>query len=107
MTETIRRNEKGGGVVDEDQAEPIALTPSVRDALAALGVTPVDRAAADLALVYAAAIDAGANIARLGPALLVCLESLGMTPRGRRSAVRGAVKGGANPLDELRQRRRR
>ncbi|GLI00316.1 hypothetical protein Pa4123_55920 [Phytohabitans aurantiacus] len=76
-----------------------------------------DQAAAELALTYARAIDAGGDLTRLGPQLLTALEALMLTPRARAAALK--VVGGdsstpaaapaapapGNPLDELRQRR--
>jgi len=70
-------------------------------------LTPGDAAAAELAVHYATAIDASADdLTKLGPALLAALESLGMTPRARKSLVKGGDGDGpTSPLDELRQRR--
>jgi len=84
------------------------LTQVVADALAAAPVEPRDAATAELARTYARAIDEGADLAKVGPALLAVLEALGMSPRAR-SAVKKAVtddKSGANPLDQLAERRR-
>lgn len=70
-------------------------------------LTPGDAAAAELAVHYAAALDAGADdLAKLGPALLAALEALGMTPRARKSLVKGGDGDGpTSPLDELRRKR--
>lgn len=65
-----------------------------------------DRAAAELALTYARRIDAGDDLAKLGPALLSVLEALHLTPRARNTKG-GATSGGSSPLDELRNRRAR
>jgi hypothetical protein len=59
-----------------------------------------DRAAVDLALAYADAIDEGAALDKLGPALLVALEALGLTPRARK-AVKSDGQQPASPLDQL------
>lgn len=79
---------------------------ALEQALLALTVADIDAAAVALARTYAREMDADPEcVAKVGPLLLQCLESLGMTPRSR-------VKGGgaddrtSNPLDELRQRRR-
>jgi len=63
-----------------------------------------DQAAVDLALAYADALDEGAALDKLGPALLVALEALGLTPRARK-AVRTSDQPAANPLDQLAARR--
>ena len=88
----------------------MALAEIVAEALAMTPVKDTDRAAAELALVYASDIDSGGDLTKLGPALLVTLEALHMTPRSR-AAVRKATEVNnakpANPLDELRQRRER
>src|SRR5688500_1983988 len=84
------------------------LAESVRAAVDALELTPADQGAAALAIVYAAAVDAGAvELYKAGPQLLAVLESLLMTPRARAAAVKGApgASPAASPLDELRPRR--
>jgi len=84
------------------------LTPKLRAALRTVALSDADQAAAALAVHYAEAIDRGDadDLVKLGTALLSALESLGMTPRARRSLVKGATRGGpASPLDELRDRR--
>lgn len=77
---------------------------------AALDAEPVaarDRAAAALALTYAADIDAGGDLAKLGPALLSALEALCMSPRARKAAAKAVTSDQpANPLDQLAARRR-
>jgi hypothetical protein len=94
------------------------LVSSVKSAVEAGGIDLRDQAAVDLALTYAAAIDDvggecpdcgrhGADLAKLGPALLAALEALHMSPRAR-AAVKKAVtddKPAANPLDQLADRR--
>ena len=110
----------------------MSLVDSVRAGLAALEPLDVrDQAAADLALLYAQAIDdaiawsesyaAGEESARkrpegwqdkqrdplaeLGPKLLTALTALGMTPGARKTATTPAAERPTNPLDELRKRR--
>lgn len=84
------------------------LAASVRLALADVTLRPCDTAAADLALHYAEEIDTGtAELVKLGPALLACLESLGMTPRARKATKEAAGEPPASPLDQLRERRAR
>ena len=86
----------------------MSLVGSVTTALTDVTLRPCDRAAADLALAYAAEIDAGETaVEKIGPALLAVLESLGMTPRARKAIVREVADAPASPLDELRQRRAR
>lgn len=83
------------------------LTPKLRAALRKVALSDADQAAAALAVHYAEAIDTGDDLVKLGPPLLQALEALGMTPRARRSLVKGASHGGpASPLDELRRRKR-
>lgn len=93
----------------------MSLVDSVRAALAELEPIDIrDRAAADLAVRYAARIDDDADwqdrqrdpLAELGPKLLQCLIQLGCTPAARKGVVaeRPAEKP-ANPLDELRAKR--
>lgn len=78
----------------------------VTEALTHVEMKPEDKAAAELAIVYAREIDLGLEIPKLGPALLACLAALGMTPAARNALVKG--DGGApvaSPVDELRARR--
>lgn len=78
----------------------------VAEALKHVEVTPADKAATELALVYAKEIDLGLDIPKLGPALLACLAALGMTPAARNALVKGGSGEPApSPLDELRDRR--
>lgn len=81
------------------------LVPVVQRALRDVPLTSADAAAAELAIHYAEQIDLGEDLIKIGPPLLAALESLGMTPRSRKSLVREAGSGPASPLDELRQRR--
>lgn len=85
----------------------MALVTAVRKAVGALETAPVDQGAAQLAITYARAIDAGGDLDKLGPQLLAVLEALGMTPRARAAVAKGGPSGNAsaNPLDELRKRR--
>jgi hypothetical protein len=103
----------------------MALVDSVRAGLAELEPIDVrDHATADLALLYAEAIDtasAGRNerghiegwadkqrdpLAELGPKLLACLTALGMTPAARKGIVNTAPDTPkASPLDELKRKR--
>lgn len=82
------------------------LLTAVRASVRELAPADVDRAAVELALHYARQLDTGGDSAKLGPLLLSCLESLGMTPRSRRASTKGAADA-RNPLDELRERRDR
>jgi hypothetical protein len=84
------------------------ITPALKAALGAVTVEPADQAAVRLAQRYAADLDDGGDLAKLGPQLLAVLESLGMTRRARAALVKGAMirEPAASPLDELRQRRR-
>lgn len=70
-----------------------------------------DEAAIALAKRYASVLDDDPSQAKsIGPMLLDCLRELGMTPRARKSVVRGGSGDGGESrtkLDELRQRRER
>lgn len=71
-------------------------------------LTGPDKAAAELAVTYARAIDADdSRMEKLGPLLLATLESLLITPRARALVLKGGDRDGsrANPLDELRAKR--
>lgn len=97
----------------------MSLHDSVRAGLAQLEPLDVrDRAAADLALAYAQALDTYAAdadgwqdrqrdpLAELGPKLLAALTALQLTPAARKAALQGgAEKPPASPLDELRAKR--
>lgn len=93
----------------------MSLHDSVRAGLAQLEPLDVrDRATADLALAYAAAIDEPYDwgdkqrdpLAELGPKLLAALTALQMTPAARKAAVQGSeAPKPASPLDELRAKR--
>lgn len=77
------------------------MRESVAAAIAAAETDPRDQGAVDLALAYAADIDAGeGDLAKLGPALLAVLEALGLSPRARK-AVKTSEQPAANPLDQL------
>lgn len=84
------------------------LADVVRKAVGDLDLPPSDRAAAELAVTYAVAIDEDIDrIDKLGPLLQSILESLLATPRARASVLKGGGRAGQrnNPLDELRARR--
>lgn len=101
----------------------VTLVDSVRAGLAQLGeIDPRDQACADLAVLYAEAIDAidadpdGDSkrwqdrqrdpLAELGPKLLQCLIQLGLTPAARKGIVGDKPEAQRkSPLDELRERR--
>lgn len=85
----------------------MSLREEVEAALAAQPVEARDAAAAELALRYAADIDMGMDLGKLGPLLLACLESLLMSPRARAAAKKAVTseQPAANPLDQLAQRR--
>jgi hypothetical protein len=80
------------------------LEQVVRESLAATDSNEsVDAAAAELALTYAQQIDEGADLSKLGPALLACLDALLMSPRARAAAKKAVTTSepAANPLDQL------
>jgi hypothetical protein len=86
------------------------LATAVRRALADLDLPATDRAAAELAMTYARAVDSDGDLSKLGPPLLATLEALGMTPRARAAVKKVAevttdAQRPASPLDELRARR--
>jgi hypothetical protein len=94
----------------------MSLREEVEAALDAEPGSNRDRGAAALALTYAARIDgdtrcedcggpAGADLTKLGPALLTALEALGLTPRARKAVKSDGQQPAANPLDELAARR--
>jgi hypothetical protein len=102
------------------------MEDAVGEALAVSGgsITDCDGATSTLARVYAQQIDAAlalktedgepvdpaAVIAKFGPLLLACLESLLLSPRARANALqKGAPSGPGvkSPLDQLRERRAR
>lgn len=84
----------------------MSLRESVTNSLQALETDDRDGAARDLATLYAAEIDADPDqLEALGPKLLTALEALGMTPRARSAATKGAAGAAVNPLDQLQQRR--
>lgn len=90
----------------------MSLRQAVQAALDYEPPEPQDRAVAELALMYADAIDLAdeGEIAKLGPALLASLESLQMSPRARAIARKGGSQpngAGKGKLDELRARRAR
>lgn len=79
-------------------------------ALKDLQIQDRDAATVELAKTYAREIDSGnADLSKLGPSLLNCLEALGMSPRSRNALKNGGTANGpaANPVDELRERRRK
>jgi hypothetical protein len=89
---------------------PRGMLSQVDAALAAHPVEPRDAAAAELARTYAAAIDEGADLSKVGPALLAALEALGLSPRARKAVKTDGQQPAANPLDQLaaaRSRKRR
>lgn len=82
------------------------LATVVRRALRDVPLTPADKAAAELAIHYATAVDAGdVPLEKIGPPLLAALAALGMTPASRKALVKEASSGPTSPLDELRKRR--
>lgn len=73
-----------------------------------------DQAVRELALTYARSIDTrgcnecghpGAELNRLGPALLAALEALQLSPRARKAVTPVAGQPKTNPLDQLAARR--
>ena len=93
----------------------MSLHDSVRAGLAELEPLDArDQPVADLALLYAQAVDDSADwqdrqrdpLAELGPKLLAALAALQMTPAARKAAVSGGeVAAARSPLDELRAKR--
>ena len=92
----------------------MSLVDSVRAGLTELEPLDVrDRAAAELALLYAEHIDDQSDwsdkqrdpLAELGPKLLTALTALGMTPAARKAAVQASQEAKRSPLDELRAKR--
>jgi hypothetical protein len=77
----------------------IGLEESVRKATAKITVR--DHAVRDLALTYARALDNGADLTKIGPALLAALEALQLSPRARKAVTPIAGQPRTNPLDEL------
>jgi hypothetical protein len=53
------------------------------------GTRPADKGTAALALRYAAEIDEGGDLEKLGPLLLAALAAMLMTPAARAAAVKG------------------
>lgn len=86
-------------------SQGMGLRESVQASVSAIA-EPRDQAAVDLALTYAAEIDSGeGDLTKLGPALLAALEALGLTPRARKAVKSDGQQPGANPLDQLAERR--
>lgn len=91
------------------------LATAVAATINELDLDDEDKAAAELAKHYAAAIDtdhcsecnADRSLDTLGPKLLACLEALGATPSARARLVKGgAANAGPNRLGTLREARR-
>lgn len=73
-----------------------------------LQARPADAAVIRAAQEYAAELDAGGDVTKLGPLYIACLTALGLTPAARAAlAGRGVAdeQQRGNPLDELRKRR--
>lgn len=86
------------------------ITTALRAALKETPLRSADHATVELARRYAADIDAGGELGKLGPPLLACLTALGMTPAGRSAILgKGATdqQPATSPIDELRDRRKR
>jgi hypothetical protein len=85
----------------------VSLSDRVSEGLAELEPLDVrDRAAAELALTLALAIDTGeVAISDASPKLLAALVQLQMTPAARAAASKCAPDAARSPLDELRARR--
>jgi hypothetical protein len=82
------------------------LASAVRRALKIGDSEAQYKAAGELAITYAKAIDDGADLDEYGPLLLEVLESMLLTPRARAAALKGGQRDRApSPLDELRTRR--
>lgn len=86
----------------------MTITDALSEALTAAPIGDVDAATVELARGYAAEIDAGGDLGKLGPKLLACLDALLMTPKARAAVVKGGEdEPETNPLDDLRERRRK
>lgn len=88
----------------------MSLTDALDQALSEADHGNIDAAAVRLARTYAEQLDdATGDLAKIGPRLLDCLEALNLTPRARAKIMKGDANDGqpANPLDELRDRRKR
>lgn|SRR3982750_2518329 len=83
------------------------LVQVIRVSLDQTPLTEKDAGLSELALTYAQAIDDGADLSKLGPALLATLEALLMSPRARAAAKKAVTddKPIANPIDQLANRR--
>jgi hypothetical protein len=93
----------------------VTMVQRVEQALRAVPLGDEDAATKALALHYARDIDGGpscehcdrpggaGDLAKLGPALLACLESLGLSPRARTALKKGATDGKPrdSKLDQL------
>lgn len=83
------------------------LGPAVEATLAALELTDADTALVRLTRKYAAAIDGGDDLDKLGGRLLAALAALGATPAARaRRRTGGGGQGGERRLTALRDARR-
>lgn len=86
----------------------MTVADALSDALETAATSGADGATIELAKRYAAEIDAGEDLAKLGPKLLACLDALLMTPKARAAVVKGGEdEPETNPLDDLRERRRK
>ncbi|MET7989847.1 hypothetical protein ABZU76_02950 [Amycolatopsis sp. NPDC005232] len=89
----------------------MSVSEALSASLGAVELRPEDQAAAQLARAYAAELDGNPEaLAKVGPLLLACLESMGMTAKGRAAVLgkggdRGEGKQRRSALDELRERR--
>lgn len=91
-----------------ERTRPGKVETAVRAGLRGVegGTRPADKGTAALALHYAAAIDDGGDLEKLGPLLLNALSAMLMTPAARAAAVKGVTGGNVgnlpNPLAKLR-----
>lgn len=85
----------------------MTLRTEFEQAISALTLSAEDTATVELARTYAGAIEDGGDLTKLGPALLSCLESLGMTPRARAALKKGGTADvpARSQLDQLAERR--
>lgn len=81
------------------------IAPALTETLAELKLGSVDKAVIRLAERYAAEIDAGADLEKMGPRLLATLVELGATPAARARRKEQPAPRGGGKLQALREAR--